>query len=76
MPARSAFGKSTEVNTPSAGITKQSRSSKTSSFVKLTDESKRLKSSIKKAEDGSPTEIIAYADFNRVYDRDGTELPY
>lgn len=76
MPAKLATGKSTEVNAPSAGTTKQLRSSKTSSFIKLTDESKKLKSSIKKTEDGSPTEIIAYADFNRVYDRNGAELPY
>lgn len=76
MPAKLATGKSTEVVTPPVGTTNKSRSSKTSSLVKLTDESKKLKSSIKKTEDGSPTEIIAYADFNRVYDGNGAELPY
>jgi len=76
MPARSAFGKSTKMVTPPVGTTNQLRSSKTSSFVKLTNESKKLKSSIKKTEDGSPTEIIAYADFNRIYDRNGAEIPY
>lgn len=76
MPAKLATGKSTQTSAPSAGTTNQLRSSKTSSFVKLTNESKKLKSSIKKTEDGSPTEIIAYADFNRIYDRNGAELPY
>ena len=76
MPAKSAVGKSSQTSSPSVGTTNQLRTSKVSSGIKLTSESKNLKSSIKKLEDGSPTEIISYADFNRVNDRNGSTLPY
>jgi hypothetical protein len=64
MPAKSATGKSTQVNSQSIGSKK---SGTAPSNVKLSSQSSGG-SYIKKSDGAEPAEIVALADFNRAYD--------
>ena len=70
MPAKSAIGKSTKVSYPATGTIKSSTGLMATAAVSLQKSKKSNQSSsskIEKEDQADPAEIIALADFNRVY---------
>jgi len=65
MPAKSATGKSTQINSQPTG---QSKRNSAAPNMKLSKQSSGAGSFIKKSDGVEPTEIVALADFNRAYE--------
>jgi len=65
MPAKSATGKSTQINSQPTG---QSKRNSAAPSMKLSKQSSGGGSFIKKSDGVEPTEIVALADFNRAYE--------
>lgn len=77
MSIKSAIGKGTAISHPAAGSMKSAQSSITTGVVGLQlSKSSADNIGIEKVEESKPAEIIALADFNRVYESGAFLTPY
>lgn len=79
MPAKIAVGKSVTVSYPAAGTIKSSTGLSATSMASVQSSKQSSPSSstkIEKQDEASATEIVAIADFNRVFDSSKTFTPY
>jgi len=78
VPPKSAIGKGVKVSSPATGTIKSSTgvTAIAASSLSLSKQSSNTNVSIEKVEESKPTEIVALADFNRVYEPGGFLTPY